>query len=311
MGEAGGGKPGYNNPVKSFLHILVVPLLFGCLYLLTSCSIFNSPSQSATQTSAARPTSTLPPELATQQLRLVSPPSCLQAEFASIDTQTPQGDLMAWSPTGSLLALDVPDNQRWGWYVGVILIYDAAAKQELYTSQGNFVYGDLTWSPGADYLAFVKFTADINLYTVMTLRLRDRALVDYFPGDAAHTDDFSSQKGIDSWNANGALVVTSSCGADCSRFYNIDVTTGQVTAISDKRKSEDASLALKNLFISPDGRLKVVKDDQGMSWMASQKDGKTYFLTADPIDEIKWSADSQYFALRLVDRVSVYKTSCP
>ncbi len=293
--------------LRSVPLLLILP----CLALLVSCSILRDPAQAATLTAEALPTSTLPPELATQDLRLASPRSCLLDQFTSIVTQTPQGNLLAWSPQGDLLAMVVPDNGRWGWFIGNASIYDVAAKKELYATQGNVVYGDVTWSPSADYLAFVKFSADTKLYTIMTLRMSDHALVDYFPGDAARTDDFSSLKGIASWNTTQQLVVSSSCGSDCSRFYNIDVTTGRMTVLSEKRKSEDPSLALDNQFISPDGQLKVLADNQGMSWLAALDQHSTYLLAQSPIDEMKWSPDSKYFAFRLVDQVSIYKVSCP
>ncbi len=299
----------YNNPVKSLPRLILFFLL--SFLFLASCSIFKSPSQSATQTAAAIPTSTLPPEIATQDLRLVSPRSCLKAQFTSISTQEPQGDLMAWSPKGNLLALDVPENRQWGYFLGDAMIYDVPAGKELFATQGDYVYGDLTWSPSADYLAFVKFIADTRLYTVMTLRLSDHALVDYFPANSAHTDEFSSQKGIAAWDGSQGLVATSSCGPDCARFYNLNVTTRLVTVLSEKRKADDHSLELNNQLTSPDGRLKVITDDQGMSWLANPADGSTYLLAKDPIDEIKWSVDSQYFAIRLLDQVSVYKVSCP
>ncbi len=286
-------------------------LIFIALFFLAACSILKGPSQSATQTAAAVPTSTFPPELATQDLRLVSPRSCLKAEFTTINVQNPQGDLMAWSPTGDLLALDVPENRHWGWFLGDAIIYDVPANKELFATQGDYVFGDLTWSPAADYLAFVKYSADAQLYTIVTLRLPDHALVDYFPGASAHTDDFSSLKGINAWDASQSLVVTSSCGPDCTRFYSLDIGSGQATVLSEKRKADDHSLVPEVQLTSPDGRLKVVTDDQGMSWLASSTDGSTYLLAKDLIDEIKWSADSQYFAIRLVDQVSVYKVSCP
>ncbi len=285
--------------------------IFFALFLLAACSVFNSPSQSATQTAAALPTSTLPPEIATQDLRLVSPPSCLKAQYTAINTQSPQGDLIAWSPSGDLLALDVPENRHWGWFLGDALIFDVPNNKELFATQGDYVYGDLTWSPAADYLAFVKYSADTHLYTIVTLRLHDHALTDYFPGTSARTDDFSSLKGIESWNASQQLVVVSSCGPDCARSYNLDIGTGQATVLSEKRKAEDLSLQPNNQFASPDGKLKVIADDQGMSWLANPSAGSTYLLSKDPIDEIKWSADSQYFAMRVVDQVSVYKVNCP
>ncbi len=285
--------------------------IFLALFLLAACSVFNSPSQSATQTAAALPTSTLPPEIATQDLRLVSPPSCLKAQFTSITTQDPQGDLMAWSPAGDILALDVPENRHWGWFLGDAMIFDVPNNKELFATQGDYVFGDLTWSPAADYLAFVKYSADTQLYTIVTLRLHDHALADYFPGASARTDDFSSLKGIDSWKASPQLVVVSSCGPDCARFYNLNIGTDQAAITAEKRKAEDHSLQPGNQLISPDGRLKVIADDQGMSWLANSANGSTYLLSKDPIDEIKWSADSQYFAIRLVDQVSVYKVNCP
>jgi Tol biopolymer transport system component len=293
------------------LHRSIPFLLPIALLVLAACSVLNSPSRSATQTAAAVPTSTFPPELATQDLRLVSPRSCLTAQFTSINTQSPQGDLMAWSPSGDLLALDLPENGHWGWFLGDATIYDVPANKEVFATQGDYVFGDLTWSPAGDYLAFVKYSADAHLYTVVSLRLQDHSLVDYFPGASAHTDDFSSLKGIDAWDASQSLVVTSSCGSDCVRFYSINTGSGQTVALSEKRKTEDQSLQLKNQLTSPDGRLKVINDDQGMSWLTRAADGSTYLLAKDPIDEIKWSADSQYFAIRLVDQVSVYKVSCP
>ncbi len=299
---------GYNKPVKFLPHFIFTSI---ALFLLAACSIFSSPSQSATQTAAAIPTSTLPPEIATQDLRLVTPPSCLKAQFTSINTQGPQGDLLAWAPKSDLLALDVPENRHWGFYLGSAMIYDISVSKELFATQGDYVYGDLTWSPGADYLAFVKFTADTSLYTIVTLRLSDHTLVDHFPGDSAHTDDFSSLKGIDSWDVEQQLVATSSCGPDCARFYSLDVANGKVTVLSENRKAEDHSLQVNNQLASPDGRLKVITDDQGMSWLANPASGSTYLLSKDPIDEIKWSSDSQYYAIRLADQISVYKVNCP
>ena len=118
-------------------------------------------------------------------------------------------------------------------------------------------------------------------------------------------------KGIASWNSVQQLIVTSSCGSDCVRFYNIDVTTGSVSLLSDKRKLDDTSLALNNQFVSPNGLIKVLTDIQGMSWLAFPDEGSTFLLSKDAIDEMKWSPDSKYFAIRLIDQVSIYKVSCP
>ena len=63
--------------------------------------------------------------------------------------------------------------------------------------------------------------------------------------------------------------------------------------------------------VSPDGTMKVVSDAQGMSWLALPGQRSTYLLAKNAVDEMKWSPDSKYFAIRLVDQVSIYKVNCP
>jgi hypothetical protein len=134
---------------------------------------------------------------------------------------------------------------------------------------------------------------------------------DIFASTSAKTDDWASTKGVTEWADNNNLVVTSSCGPDCARIYNYNLEAGSLTIQGDERKSEDPSLHLINETTSPNGNWTTAADALDNFWLANSRTNKAFILLAGVVpQEIKWSADSRYLALRTEDKVYIYQVNC-
>lgn len=261
--------------------------------------------------STAQAANPLPTEMAGLGLQMTQSDACLIKEDASITIDDKQGDLLAWSPVNDEIAYVRPDNGRWAWFVGDLVMYDIDLNKEVYTSSDLQVFGDLTWSPDGNAIAYVVLDSTRAIYTARVLNILTGADVDIFAGTTAKTDDWSSTKGVTNWASERNVVVTSSCGLDCARIYNYNIETGVITINGEERKNEDPSLALDNEMTSPDGTYTLAVDTQDNLWMANGKTGKAFILlAATPVEEIKWSVDSRFIALRTAEKIQVYQVGC-
>ena len=253
----------------------------------------------------------LPTEMSGLGLQMAKSDACLVKEDASITIDSKQGDLLAWSPVNDELAYVRPPNGRWAWFVGDLVLYDIDLAKESYTTTDRQVFGDVAWSPDGNALAYVVLDSSKELYSVYVLNLLTGSDLEIFSGNSAKTDEWSSTKGVTNWVSERNVVVTSSCGLDCARIFNYNIETSVMTIDGEVRKNEDKSLDLNNEMTSPDGVWTLAVDTQDNLWMSNQKTGKVFILlAAATVEEIKWSVDSRYVALRTAEKVQIYQVGC-
>jgi protease II len=298
--------------LKKILSILGICTL--AVFLLAACStktsvISLSDSEVLLTAQAANP---LPTQLANQGLAVVKTKACQVDSFVSIQAKDSQGDLLAWSPAGNYLAYVTPTNEKWGWFIGNLVVYDVAAQKSIFTTQNQEVAGDLTWSPDGKLLAYVVLDAKQKTYTIYVVDVSSGATQDIFASISAKTDDWSSAKGISKWSDSDNLQVTSSCDIDCSRAYSYNVQNEQISAQgSDKRKAEDTSLKITNQNDSPDSKWHIEVDNKDDVWLSSASSKQASIIaTGAAISEIKWSGDSGYVAVRNDDTVMIFQPVC-
>jgi WD40 repeat protein len=311
--------------MKTYKYIFLF-LLIVVLSLLAGCSVLQAQMNRTTPTVEASPTPiTLPTQLSV--IPRVESQTCQVAELVAIQTDKPQGDLLAWSPTGHQLAFVQPVNQYSGFYIGDLAVYDAETKETIFTSKDRAVFGDLTWSPDGSALAFSALDQTAAIYTIKTVTLSDGNEMDIF-GDAARTEDYASQKGIFSWGNLTDLVVTSVCGSDCVRLYQYNTVSQTLNPQQEIRYNENTSLTLVNDIASPDGYWQINTDNKNNTWITSggtsyifdkldnskittNSDSRISLLLANTsIREAKFSKDSHYLALRTADKVLVFQLGC-
>jgi dipeptidyl aminopeptidase/acylaminoacyl peptidase len=284
------------------------------LLLLSACGTSGDVAM-ATQTAIAATQSLipLPTQLSGLQMQVDATQACVVQSYPVIHVQSAQGDLIAWSPVADTLAFVQPADQSWGWYGGRLMTYNVARRSSLLLSSDQEVYGDVTWSPDGNSLAYVVYDQENSLYTVRVVGKDGGSSTDIFGSTAnARTDDWSSPKGITGWQSATLLNVTSSCGVDCSRAYAYDTASSQLQAQGEMRKSEDSSLESINAFTSPDTRWQIFVDADENIWLLDvvQKDAAV-LLANTTLDEVKWAESSDYFALRAQNQVLIYAVDCP
>jgi WD40 repeat protein len=295
--------------MKTIKKYLFLVLCLSLLSILAGCSALTSQMNRATQTVDITPTPIALPTQLSVQTRVESQ-TCQVAELVAIQTDKPQGDLLAWSPTGHELAFVEPVNQYSGFYIGQVSVYDAVKKESVFTSKDHAVFGDLTWSPDGSSLAFAALDQATGIYTVKTVPLADGLEVDIF-GDAAKTEDYASQKGILSWTSESELIVTSVCGSDCVREYQYNPVSQTLNEQQDIRYNENTSLTLVNDLTSPDGKWMINIDNKNNNWLTSTLVNRiSLLLAATSLKEEKFSKDSQYLAIRTADKVLIYQLGC-
>ncbi len=281
------------------------------LAVMSGCDILRNRALQATEVAEPTATPVAMPTALSVQTRVESQ-TCLVAEKVTIQTDKPQGDLMAWSPNNDDLALVQPVNQYSGWYIGDILVFDAIEAKEEFTSEDQAVFGDLTWSPDGSQLAYVELIQREGIYTIKIVNLTDGLSVDVFGDvDQARTDDFASLKGIRSWQNASDLEVMSYCGPDCVRVYQYNPISEALIIEEEVRQNEDLSLITDSEFVSPDGNWMVTLDEKDNTWLTSKRENKVSLLMVTlVVEEVKWSADSRYLAIRTAESVKIYETGC-
>ncbi len=306
-------------PIVVFLLSLL--LLTGCGQLRTVPGIrtfFETPVVDDGPTPTPLPTSVAP------AFPVVSVRACKVAELESLRTDLPQGDLMAWAPSGSTLAFIGPAANSI-WYTG--RLYVASAPD--FAPGANLapdiaVWGDVTWSPQSNALAFVAWRTP-DTYTIMSVSTSSGRPVDLLPEEAAVTDSGRSSKAIINWEGNFIYALTS-CGTDCDQSLVLSPSGGIVSSGELGRARPDRLEAARRIQSfdedtypsmllpnwSPDGKQVVYFDAVDRVWVLLTDEALQYILTI-PITyprESKWSADSRWLALRSDDMIEVFDTTC-
>ncbi len=318
--------PGGTGKRKPFLFLpsfllAVAILLAGCGQLRTVPVIrtfFETPQPDTGPTPTPLPTSVAP------AFPVVAPRACKVAELESLRTDLPQGDLMAWAPGESTLAFIGPAANTI-WYTGSL--HTASAPD--FTASGNlatdiYVWGDVTWSPQADALAFVAWRPP-DTHTIMTVPAAGGRPIDLLPEEAAVTDSIGSSKAIQEWRGSYIYALTA-CGPDCDQSLVLNPSGGILSSGELGRRRPDRldaarrvspynqdtypSMLLPNW--SPDGKQVVYFDVADRVWVLLTQDAVQYILTI-PVTyprETKWSPDSRWLALRSDDMIEIFDTTC-
>jgi len=249
--------------------------------------------------------------------------ACPLATLPAIRAGSPENGLVAWKPGSDSLAFVIPLSDQ-DWYVGDLEV--ASGKdfsQTAALTSGVQVAGGLTWSPDGSTIAFIAYRTEDAVYTVMVVRGR-AAAVDLFPGQAAHTDNYSSPKQIIQWLTADHLSVNATCGVDCNQLFDVNVTDGVVTktgdparqgtlvpaAVATDQRAYDPKHfpAMSSQVWSPDGSQIAYLDGSGNPWLLSVKDLTQYALNVNnaQVMEMAWFPDGKLLAIRLDGSVEIF-----
>jgi WD40 repeat protein len=190
--------------------------------------------------------------------------------------------------------------------------------------------GELTWSPDATAIAYLGLRRSDQLYTIGIAYPDLRPSKDLFPGEAARTDSFSSQKAIDQWLDEGRLRVYTSCGVGCFQGLNFGVLTGLSSTTGEPIQQITDLLAVYNdhpsqipaeyadlkgqLNWSPDQNKIAYIDEKNNVSIIDVNTGNLYPLdigTYGAANETDWSYDSRYLAVRVDQKLMIFSFNCP
>jgi hypothetical protein len=303
-----------------------------CALLLAACSS-TADSAGSGPTPTPLPTSTAP------QFPVVAAQVCQLARYDALRTRQPQGDLIAWAPDQDRLAYVGPAANS-NWFSGTLHLVsgpDFAASADL--APDVLIFGDLSWSPDGARLAYVTFHQP-DTYSAAVSLPESGAPQDLFANSDPRTDAWGSSKAIQSWRSPTVIRVLSSCGEDCDQTYEIDLQSLQVTSVGEQlRKAKDRfwphpnereydatifpvmwqenwetrlSPQMKRPTWTTDGA-KVAYIDRSITAWVLRADRKEQYMLDTPfidVQELKWSSNGRYLALRTDDDVYVYDTEC-
>jgi hypothetical protein len=298
------------------LSTLFISLLLG----VSACTILGGTNEEATPT--PQPTSSIP------NMQVVSPQACSVAEQGIIRVDHPQGDLIAWSPSTDVVAY-IASTQGSSWNVGELNILSSPLFDKS-IRLATQVAGELAWAPDASAIAYLGLRRADNLYTIGLAYPNGRASKDLFPGEAARTDDYSSQKSIMEWINPGRLRVLVSCGVNCLQKVDFGVLSGLSTQVDDPIERywdmwsvhtfhpsmippEYANLP-GQLNWSPDENRIAYIDENGNAWVVNVDGGSLYPLDIGQYGtatESDWSYDSQYLAVQVDQNLMIFSFNCP
>jgi len=295
-------------------------LFIGLPLLISACTILGRTKGGVTPT--PMPTSSV------SGLQVISPEACLVVEEGMIRMEHPQGDLISWSPVTNTVAY-IASTQGSSWNIGELDILSAPLfdNPERLATQAA---GELAWSPNGITLAFLGLRRSDNLYTIGLAYPGGLASKDLFPGEAARTDGFSSQKAIIEWMDDGRLKVNTSCGIDCMQTMVFGVISGLSTPIGDPVHPEwdlwsvstnhPATIPLEyanlagQLNWSPDESHIAYIDGAGNAWIINVGTGNLYPLDIGAYGtatETDWSYDNQYLAVHVDQNLKIFSFKCP
>jgi hypothetical protein len=290
------------------------------LFAISACSVLGGGSEQPTPT--PQPTSSVP------GMQVISPQACLVAEQGLVRVEQPQGDLIAWSPVSNTVAY-IAVTQTSSWNVGQLSLL-SAPEFEAPLSLVSGVAGELTWSPDGSAIAYLGLRRSDNLYTIGLAYPDKSPANDLFPGDAARTDDYSSQKSILEWLDNSHLLVMASCGLDCMQTMDISVDSGLSSLVGNPTQPtwgmwlphthQPSSIPDEFTGLSGqmnwswDGQHIAYIDDQDNAWVIDVQDDTLYPLGIGQYGtatETGWSFDNQYLAVQVDQSLKIFSFSCP
>lgn len=320
-----------NPTVHPLRRLPLVSGLLVCALLLGSCGMI--PGQGAAFGEATVvPTATLDPA----GYRAIPTRACIVNDWATMQTNLPQGDLIAWQPGSHDLAY-ITLVERTSWFVGELRLAKAPDYSEsISLAPAVLASGDLTWSPDGERLAFLAFRPNENLYTVMVVNADGSGLTDLFPTDAARTDARTSQKAVVRWKDEDTLEVISACGEACRNGYAIDLGSGSPelvpTPIGDHAELREALQINRRMIeydveeyprvmiypdtslphFSPNDTWVAYLDKRLDLWVLSPTDKTTFpvDLGLREVYETQWSSDEARLAVRAEDRIFVFDIPC-
>lgn len=270
----------------------------------------------------------------------VPAPACLIAEWSSMQTNKPQGDLIAWRLDGQSLAYLAPQPST-SWFVGLVSQAQGPEFSQRAALVPNIMaVGDLNWSPDGSMIAFVALRTNENVQTVMVARSDGSGLTDLFPFDEARSDQRSSPKAIFGWSDDAHVRVVASCDEDCQQEYEVNVLTGTVRSSGEAERRNamktptpgvvkvldglEPNVNLQDFDPdefprgfnqpnwSPDGQQVLYLDRRGLLWNLNPSSKAQYLLDIGlrDVDETKWSPDGSHVAVRAEDRIFVFDLAC-
>ena len=293
----------------------------GCLLVtLSACTVFGGISEEATTTPV--PTSSI------SGLQVVSSQACQVAQQGMIRVHDPQGDLISWSPITDTVAY-IASTSNSSWNVGDLNLLSAPQFNTL-DRIATQAAGELTWSPDGTSIAYLGLRLSDNLYTIGLAYPDGRTLIDLFPGEAARTDGYASQKAILEWVDTSRLRVLTSCGADCMQSLDFAIPTGQSSPSgSTTQRAADLWAVHTNLPVDIPidlsglaGQLNWSPDESRIAYI--DKDGYVWIIneglsTLYPLDigqyatatETDWSFDNQFLAVHVDQNLKIFSFECP
>lgn len=261
-------------------------------------------------------------------MKVVLPQACQVATQGMIRVEQPQGDLIAWSPLSDVVAY-IASTQGTSWNVGELNLL-SAPKFDNPSRLATQAAGELTWSPDASTIAYLGLRRSDNLYTVGLAYPDGRSSKDLFPGEAARTDDYSSQKSILDWTSSSSLRVLVSCGVNCLQTTDINVRSGLSTSVGDPEERtwdmwaphsfHPASIPNElaklpgQLNWSWDSRRIAYIDGNGNISVINVGEGTLYPLDIGQFGtatEADWSFDNQYLAVQVDQNLLIFSFHCP
>ncbi len=314
-------------------------LIFLSLPVLAGCSALGGKS-SAANSNPGQPTITLTATADNLGYQATAPQACPAADFASMQTDRPQGNLMSWQPGSHRLAY-VSSQLSTGWYLGGLnFVQEPNDAHPQKISDTLQVTGDLTWSPDGQKLAFLAYRLNEGVETVMMINADGSKLVDFFPRDVARGDKGASQKSIVKWQDTTHLSVFASCGEDCQQAYQVNITDASVTpeGAQQRKNSNTALNRAGNKWLdglmpdinlqtydpktyprgfsapnwSPDNRQVLYLDRHGILWLLDPTSKKQSIVDVGlrTVDQTQWSSDSKRVAVHAEDRIFVFEVPC-
>jgi hypothetical protein len=304
---------GYMLSVPRHARISLAAMLLLALLILTACG--GADFEKSTPTPL--PTSSLP------GLVTVEPRLCRVAKLPMLRVDQPQGHMVAWAPESHTLAYLAPETGS-TWMVGTLMLV-SGPDFETSLELAKHAAGHLTWSPGGRTLATLSLRRSDGLYTVNVVYPQSRESVDLFPGEAARTDEWSSQKAIDRWQNEQTLLVKVSCGLDCVQTMQVNLSIGSLTLQGDPVQrawdwwdyslnpgpelSEEYLSFMQQVNWSPDGGRLVYVDKRADAWVVSLDEQIQFPLDTGgylAVSETDWSQDGEYLAVQAEDWLFIF-----
>ena len=314
--------------MKRLLFLMLFPLL------LAACKPAATADPHPGETSTPLPTSTA------KEFSVIASPACQVNAFEALRTRQPQGDLIAWDSARNRLAFVGPVNNS-NWFSGrVFIVSGPEFIQPTAIAADAPAFGDLTWSPDSSQLAFVSFRQP-EAYTILVAPLNGSPATDLFSLENARTDAWSGSKAIQEWRTEGTLRILTSCGEDCDQTLSINTNTGQISPVGEQLRKAPNRLwpqadertfqatvfppAMSNPAwqgrISPqmkaptwtrNGKKVAYIDNNIYAWVLMIDQKIQYELDTPLVDvqELKWSPDGRYIAVRTDDKIVIFDTEC-